>query len=141
VKSLSVVSGEKVWVVSVDICIMNDDGNLYDASNLASLAALKDTKFPEIVDGVVDYKHKSSKGLDLQHLPMGITIGKIGKHLLVDMIPDEISVLDSRLTVTLLEDNTICALQKGGTEPISVDDVSRIVDLAIEKAAELRKYL
>jgi exosome complex component RRP42 len=78
-KSLMHIAGEKVWVVSVDICIINDNGNLFDASNLAALAAIIDTKFPEVKDGVIDYKIKTNVGLKIDNLPIGVTIGKIGK--------------------------------------------------------------
>jgi exosome complex component RRP42 len=140
-KSLMYISGEKVWVVSIDICIINDDGNLFDASNLAALAAIQDTRYPVVKDKVIDYKHHTEDKLKLEHLPIGITVGKIGKHFLIDPIPAEQQVLDSRLTVTLLEDGTICALQKGGLESISIDDISKMVDLAMEKAKELRSKL
>ncbi len=43
-KSLCIEEGEKVWNVLIDIVILNDDGGLIDASGLAVLAALKDTK-------------------------------------------------------------------------------------------------
>lgn len=141
-KSLMFIAGEKVWVVSVDICIINDDGNLFDASNLAALAAIQDTKYPVVNDNkVIDYKHHTEEKLKLEHLPIGVTIGKIGKYLLIDPLPSEQQVLDSRLTVTLLEDGTICALQKGGMESVSLDDVSAMIDLAMEKSVELRKKL
>ena len=140
-KSLCVVKGEQVWVVSVDICIINDAGNLYDAASLATLAALKDTKYPEVVDGVVDYKHSTDKSLELAHMPIGVTIVKIGDYLLVDPLADEMKNLDARMTVTVLEDGQICALQKGGETPLSHEEIENMIDLAINKTQELRKHL
>src|SRR3989338_4461113 len=46
-KKLCIKKNEKVWMISVDIVTINDSGNLIDASAIAALAALKDTKFPE----------------------------------------------------------------------------------------------
>ncbi len=40
-----------------------------------------------------------------------------------------------------MDDKKICALQKGGEAPLSVDDVNKMVDIAFEKAAEIRKIL
>lgn len=140
-KSLCVKKGEQVWVVSVDICIINDAGNLYDAASLATLAALKDTKYPEVVDGVVDYKHSTDKHLELAHLPIGVTVVKIGEHLLVDPLSEEMKNLDARLTVTVLEDGQICALQKGGETPLNQEEIANMLELAISKTQELRKYL
>src|SRR3989338_11475358 len=42
-KGLCIEKGEKVWLLVIDICPMNDSGNLFDASSLAVIAALKDT--------------------------------------------------------------------------------------------------
>jgi exosome complex component RRP42 len=140
-KSLNYISGQKVWVVSVDICIMNDDGNLFDASSLATLAAIIDARYPEVKDNVVDYKHKTDKKLELQHMPLGVTVYKLGKNYLVDTTVFEQKQADSRLTVTVLEDGTLCALQKGGMGPLSKSDISIMIDLAMEKADYLRGLL
>jgi exosome complex component RRP42 len=59
----------------------------------------------------------------------------------VDPVPEVEAVADARLTVALNDKNVICALQKGGSVPVSIDEISKMIDLAIEKAAELRKHL
>ncbi len=140
-KKLAIVPGEKCWTVSVDICTLNDDGNLLDASALATLAALKDTVFPEYSNGEVNYKKKTDKRLVLEKLPITVTVFKLGGSLLVDPLPEEEQWLDARLTVASLEDNSICALQKGGNVELSFDELSKMLDIAIQKAAELRKHL
>lgn len=43
---LCVTPGEKVWLVFIDIHILDYDGNLFDAASLAALAALLTTKVP-----------------------------------------------------------------------------------------------
>ena len=45
-EKLCIEPGEKVWVVFVDIHILDFDGNLFDASSLAALAALLTAKVP-----------------------------------------------------------------------------------------------
>ncbi|HLP79751.1 MAG TPA: exosome complex protein Rrp42 [Acidobacteriota bacterium] len=138
---LCVEKGEKVWFVTVDICTVNVDGNLFDASSLAVMAALQHTVFPSIEDGVIDYKKKTSKKLPLKECPIAVTIWKVGDTLVVDPSQVEESVFESRLTVTSTEDGTIVAMQKGGDAPLTQADVERMVDMAIAKAAELRKTL
>jgi exosome complex component RRP42 len=140
-KSLCIEKGEKAWIVIIDLVTINVDGNLFDACALAALAALKDTKFPEIVDDVIDYKKKTDKGIKLEKQPIGVTVYKIGEHLIVDPVDDEEEQMDARLTVASLEDGTLCAMQKGGDVSLSTEDVSKIVDIAIEKAGFLRKFL
>lgn len=133
--------GEEVWVVSVDICIINDAGNLFDAASISAMAAIKDSKFPEVVDGVVDYKHKSDKGLELEKTPIGVTVLKIGDKFIVDPTNEEQELLDARLTVGMTEGDVICALQKGGAEPISTEDVDKMISIATVKINEIRKLL
>lgn len=45
-EKLCVTPGEKVWLVFIDIHILDYDGNLFDAASLGALAALLTTKVP-----------------------------------------------------------------------------------------------
>ena len=140
-KKLCITPGEKIWMVIIDICPINDAGNLFDASSLAALAALKDTRYPAF-DGVkVDYKNKTDKKLHLEKLPIAVTVIKIGSKFIVDPDTEEEKVVDARLTVSSIENGTLCALQKGGDMPLTEDEISRMLDVGIEKGKELRKCL
>ena len=140
-KKLCIKKGEKVWILLIDICPINDAGNLLDASALAALAALRDMKFPKVVDDKTDYKEKTNKKLDIKNLPIAITVIKIGDKFIVDPNSEEEKALDARLTVTTLEDGTLCALQKGGSVPLTAEDISKMIDISLEKGKELRKLL
>ena len=139
--ALCIKEGEKVWGVSADICSLNDDGNLLDAASLATLVALQDAKFPTVENDVVDYKHKTNKTLPLRKLPIAITVAKIGNHLIVDPSLEEQKILDARLTITTTEEGHICALQKGGDEPLTAEEVVKMVEIALDKAKELREIV
>ena len=141
-KKLCITAGEKVWMVSIDICPINDSGNLFDASALAALAALKDARFPKAnEDGSVDYMERTEEVLPLRKTPIGVTVIKIGKKFIVDPTTEEETAVDSRLTVTLDDDGTIVSLQKGGEEALTVDEIMQMVDIATEKSKELRQAL
>ena len=45
-EKLCIAPGKKVWLVFIDIHILDYDGNLFDAASLAALAALLTTKVP-----------------------------------------------------------------------------------------------
>ncbi|MBI1970276.1 exosome complex protein Rrp42 [Candidatus Woesearchaeota archaeon] len=140
-KQLCIVIGEKIWTVCIDICTINDAGNLLDAAGLAALAALQNARFP-FYDGTgIDYKTKTDKKLPLTKLPIGVTVFKIGNKHLVDPLVDEQFVYDARLTVSTTPDGKLCALQKGGDKPLSLEEIEQMIDLAIEKAHELREHL
>jgi len=140
-KSLCIEKGEKVWIVSIDICTLNDDGNLLDASALATIAALEDTKFPEFDGEKIDYKKKTDKKLKMNKVPISITVWKIGDHFIVDPTNDEEKYSDGRLTVASTEDGRLCAMQKGGEKPFTYEEIEKMVDFALEKAKEVRKTL
>ena len=140
VKDLCVTPAEAVWTVIIDIVPINDEGNLFDACGLAALAALKDAKFPGVNDaGKADYDKRTDKPLPLKHEPVPITILKIDNHLIVDPLTAEEDVSDARLTTAVMEDGNICAMQKGGEAPFTIDEIDKIVGLAQEKSKMLRQ--
>ncbi|MFP4402926.1 MAG: exosome complex protein Rrp42 [Candidatus Woesearchaeota archaeon] len=140
-KKLSIKKGEKCWIVQVDICSINDSGNLLDASALAVLAALKNTVFPKYENDEINYKEKSDKKLELNKVPITVTVFKLGDVFLVDPLPNEENNFDARLSVAMTEDNKICALQKGGFSPLVSDEIIKMIEIAEEKSKELRKFL
>ncbi len=141
-EKLVIEAGKNVFVVFVDVYVLNHDGNLIDASAIAAMAALMNTKMPnyEIKDGELKIKQGYTP-LPLKSKPITVTIGKIANKLIVDPWLEEESVMDSRITFATNEDGNICAIQKGGSgffTPQQILDASKI---ALEKAAELRKKL
>ena len=140
-EKLCIEEGEKVWSVMVDISPVNDAGNLFDAGALGAIAALKSARFPGYDGERVDYKKHTDKKLPLRKTPISVTVHKIGDKLIVDPISDEEKSSDARLTVVHREDGKMCALQKGGTMPLSSDDIAKMIDLGIEKGKELAKAL
>lgn len=47
-EKLCIIEGEKVWILFIDLHILDYDGNLFDASVLGAVAALMDTKLPKV---------------------------------------------------------------------------------------------
>jgi exosome complex component RRP42 len=139
-EKLCLEEGEKSWEVFIDIHTINHDGNLIDASALAAVAALSITKIPEIEDDKI-IRDKLVKKLPISHQPITVTVGKISDKFIVDPMKEEEEVLNSRLTVAVMEDGKICAMQKSGNEGISHEDFERMLELAIKKSKELRKLI
>jgi exosome complex component RRP42 len=140
-KALCITPGELVWMVNVDLCPLNTDGNLIDVGALAAIAALKSTRYPKLENDKVTYGEPTDERLPVAGIPIPVTIVKIGDTLLVDPTDDEFKTADARLTVTTMEDGRLCALQKGGDAPLTLDEVSQMLDLATGKAQELREMI
>jgi exosome complex component RRP42 len=141
-EKLCIEPGKKVFVVFVDIYVLNHDGNLIDAAALAAMAALINTKMPnfEIKDGEVKMKQGYTQLLLKSH-PITVTTGKINNHLIIDPWIEEEQVMDSRITFATKEDGTICAIQKGGSSYFTPQQILEASKIALDKAAELRKKL
>ncbi len=59
----------------------------------------------------------------------------------VGLESEEEEFMEARLTVAFIGDGSICAIQKGGSEPLSKVEIESMIDLASKKTKELRKYL
>jgi len=140
-KKLCIKKGEKSWIILIDAYSINDDGNLADAIGLATLAAIKDSKFPKYDEKAekIDYSEKTKKGIELKESPIPVTVLKIKNKFIVDPTLDEENAMGARLTITTVDDGRICALQKGGDVPLTEDDVEKMVEIATKKGKELRK--
>src|SRR4030066_2585781 len=112
-EKLCVEPGKKVFVVFVDVYVLNHDGNLISPSALAAVAALVNTKMPnyELKDGEVKIKQGYTP-LPLRSHPITITIGKINDKLVVDPGLEEEQVMEARISMAINEDGNICAIQK-----------------------------
>lgn len=140
-KKLCIKSAEEVWSIMIDVCPINDEGNLIDVGSVGALAALKSAKFPKREDKKIDYLTRTEESLPMLKEPLAITVFKIGPHFIVDPLSEEEEYVDSRLTVGIMQENIVCALQKGGAQPLTQEEIEKMVNIAIEKAAEIRKLL
>lgn len=139
---LCISPGKKVFVIFVDIYVLNHDGNLIDASSLAAMAALLNTKMfnYEIEEGEIKIK-PGYTALPVKRHPVSVTFAKINDKLVVDPWLEEEQIMDARLTITTDDDGNICAVQKGGSGYFTPRLVFEAVQIAREKAAEIRRKL
>jgi len=141
-EDLVVEPGKKVFVVFVDIYVLNHDGNLIDTSALAALAALMNTKMfnYEVKEGEIKIK-PGYKPLPIRNYPVAVTFAKFNDKLVVDPGLDEEQVMDARLTMAVEKDDKICAVQKGGDGYFTAQQILEASKTAREKAVELRKLV
>ena len=141
-EKLCIEPGKKVFVVFVDVYVLNHDGNLIDASALAAMAALLNTKMPnyEIKDGELKIKQGYTP-LPVKSHPVTVTIGKINNSLIVDPGLEEEQVMDSRISIAINDEGNICAVQKGGSGYFTPQQILEASKIAQEKAIEIRKKL
>jgi exosome complex component RRP42 len=138
-EQLCIVPGEKVWTVFVDIFVINHDGNLIDASVLAAIAALLNTKIPALdEEGNID-RSKREKALPMRDIPIAITFRKHKDKMILDTTAIEENVLPGKFTVTTKANGNICAMQLSGGISMTKDEIIRATKLAQKYSDELRK--
>ena len=137
---LCITPSEEVWMVNVDVHVLDHDGNLIDAVALGAIAALLNTQIPKYEDGKVINEEKTGK-LPVIDTPIAITTVKIGNSLLLDTNLEEEHNIDARITITTNKKGDICSIQKGGDGYLTEEEIMKAADLSISKGKELRKMI
>jgi len=143
-KSLVIIPGQKVWVVHVDIYVLNYDGNLFDASMLATMAALIDTRLPdyeELETGEIRLKEEKKTPLQINKIVTTVNIAKIGDYLIVDPNLDEETVADTKLIVAYDHEGNVVGIQKSGAGSMTREEILKAIDIGSKAARVYFKSL
>ncbi|MCX8176029.1 MAG: exosome complex protein Rrp42 [Candidatus Bathyarchaeota archaeon] len=138
-KKLTIIEGNVVYVVFVDIYILNHDGNLTDASALATITALINSRVPVYkVSGNEIKKVDEYFPMPIVAYPITVTVAKISDNIIVDPTLDEETISTAKLTVALTENGNICAMQKSGIGTFTIEESINVQKIAREKSYEIR---
>ncbi|MBN2094930.1 MAG: exosome complex protein Rrp42 [Candidatus Aenigmarchaeota archaeon] len=130
---------EKAFSVFIDAYVINYDGNLMDALNLAAIKALMNTKMPVLTeDGKVG---RGDKPIPLRNIPVMVTVSCIDQKYVIDLNSVEEQAIDYALTISYLDKDRICAMQKQGEAGIPKEELEKIFEIGSEKQEELRNIL
>jgi len=142
-EKLVIVEGQKVYVLFLDIYVLDFDGNYFDASVLSAVTALATCGLPrfEVRDGKVERVEAEKIPVQLRTLPVSITMGLVNDKLLVDPTPVEESALDTSITLGYDSNSNLVSVQKNkpGILPLSLMDT--IIEVGRQKTEELRAIL
>ncbi|KAK9842914.1 hypothetical protein WJX74_004343 [Apatococcus lobatus] len=147
-QSLCVLPGKTCWVLHVDGLILNADGSVLDALSLAIKAALGDTSIPlaSVVAAEdpadqpeIDIDPDPSKytRLDIQRIPVTLSIGLIGGLPVVDLTEHEELCADSMLHVSVNERGRICGITQRATSGINPATLQEMLAMAQRAAPKL----
>jgi len=138
-EKLCIEEGVKVWMTFIDIHALDNDGNLIDAAALGAIASLSNTRIPTERYRLVKTEEDI---LRIRDTPIAVTFVEVEGNLLVDPNLYEENAAACRLTVISNADGTISGMQKSGSGGLKKEQVSEMVEIAIEKAGEIRaKFL
>lgn len=131
-EKLCIIPGEKVWTVFVDIYSVNDDGNLMDAATIGAIAAMKIAKVPKFDEetGKAIYSELTEENLPLtSHVPVAISVHKVGDSLIVDPTKEEEDVSECRVTMGSSH-GVISSLQKSNSKELKVEEIKKVFEIS-----------
>jgi len=146
-KKLCIKKREKVWGIFVDLYALNDDGSLIDACAIAALSALLTARMPKYDEKEerVEYGEFTSKKIPLnENVPVTMTFYKAGKSIILDPTREEEESSEARLSLALSRIKnklSINALQKGGEDTFTEEEIFKIIDLAVENFGKIEKEI
>ncbi len=143
VSQLVIEKDKSVVGVFSDIVVIDYDGNLFDACSYAATAALLTSTTPKwtMVDDKVTLVDGEESPLPTTTIPVSVTMGKVGNHIIVDPNGDEWSCLDARITITTNSDGNICALQKGGKDGFTFEQLTKCGEISASVGAKIREII
>ena len=135
-ESLCIVPGEKVWGVMIDIHVLSDQGNIFDACGLAAIAALRTAVVPaERFDVGEDHT------LQVNGTPIMASFTRVGGRFVLDANEQEELGGDERIHITLGDEGHLHSLQKGLKGVFTPVEFAEILAVAEQKCSELREMV
>ena len=140
---LVIEKDKSVVGVFADNVVVDYDGNLFDACAYAATAAVLSSQTPkwELVDDIPKLVEGQETDVPITTIPVSVTMGKIGNYIIVDPNSDEWDVMDARITITTDSDGNVCALQKGGDDGFSLDEIIKCGEISVNIGSKIREKL
>ncbi|MFW9826386.1 MAG: exosome complex protein Rrp42 [Candidatus Thorarchaeota archaeon] len=144
-KKLCIKENEAVYILFVDMYVINYAGNLIDAGGVGSLTTLISSHIPEGVwneeKREAEWTGKYLTGKDIvKELPFVVTYGKIEDILFLDpSLPEEL-VCDGKISFSATQ-KKITSIQKSGAATFSIEEIKMLAEKSLEISQKLRKDL
>jgi exosome complex component RRP42 len=126
-----------------DSVVTDHDGNLFDTCSYAAVSAIITSKIPkwEMKDDAPVLVEGQESDTPITTIPVSVTMGRIGEFIIVDPNLDEWECLDARITITTTSDGNIVAVQKGGSDGFSLEQLVNCSELSIAIGKKIREII
>ena len=143
-KKLCIRENKAVYILFLDMFVMNYGGNMIDCGGVSCLATLISAHVPEGVFNDENELIWTGEYLNGKHivneLPFVITFGKIDDIIFMDPNLTEELLSDGSISISVTE-NKITSIQKSGSATFSIDEIKMLCEKSIEIGKKLRKEL
>jgi len=137
--TMVIKEGKFVYAIFADVNVLNVDGNLFDATSYAVVAALLTAKMPKFVmEGDAVKNTGEMNPVPVKKIPVSLTMASIGNTLVADPTSEEEAVMDARITLTTDGEGYICAGQKGEPGSLTTEQILTAADWAVARGNEIR---
>lgn len=140
---LVLIENKSVIGLFIDSSVIDADGNLFDACSYASVAGILSCTVPkyEIKDEAPVLVEGVTSKPPIKTIPVSVTMARIGDYIVVDPTKEEEACMDARITITTNSDGNICALQKGGNDGFTADQLLQCSQTALSVGTKIRTQL
>ncbi|KAJ7056576.1 ribosomal protein S5 domain 2-type protein [Mycena amicta] len=148
-ESLCIIAGQRIWHLRLTIHCLSDAGNMLDCACLAGIVALKHFRRPDVeVTGEEVVIHPTSERapipLAMNHTPFCFTFAFFPDSETAPVLDP--SQLEQRLSAGLMSvalnaQKELCVVQKLGGVPLGMDEILRLIDVAVSKAKDLNRLV
>lgn len=143
-ESLCIVQGRLVWHLTVDLFVLNEDGNIFDACFLAAVACLMNTRLPEVTlsgPNNIRVNEQKLRNLNVHHIPVCTSFyfieGLSSSLPIIDATAKEEKLAKSRLSICMNIFEDLCGMTTFGS--LEVDP--RIVLACTQQTLSLTKEI
>ena len=142
-KQLVLEKNKSVIGIFCDNAVTDHDGNLFDACSYATTAAINSCKIPkyEMKDDLPTKIENEFVDPPISTLPVSVTMAKIDDYIIVDPNLDEWSIMDARITITTNSDGNVVALQKGGMDGFTQDELVKCAEISVKVGSKIREII
>ncbi len=142
-KKLCIKEKEAVYILFLDLYVINYGGNLIDAGGLGALISLISAHIPEgeWKNDAVEWTGSYLTGKEIvKELPIVFTYGKIDDIIFLDPnLPEEL-VCDGKISISVTE-SKITSIQKSGSATFTIDEIKMLIKKSLEMGKKKRKEL
>jgi len=142
-KKLCIKENEAVYILFVDMYVINYDGNLIDAGGVSALTTLISAHIPEgkIGENGLEWTGNYLTGDTIvNELPLVLTYSKIDDIIFLDPNLAEELVSDGKISISVTE-NKISSIQKSGSTTFSIEEIKMLGKKSIDIGKKLRNEL
>lgn len=148
--SLCIVAGIQVWVLHVDVLILECGGSLLDAISVAVKAALYDLRIPKVSvsydeNGMHELEVSDDpfdvSSLSVANVPCFVTLSKVGQQFVLDASQEEEACAVGSLSIAVTETGKIVSILKGGSGSLHPENIMDIIEVGQDIGISLNKAI